>query len=552
MRQLRDYQREGVTAFRDAWDGGMLRPAAVLATGLGKTDLIADVATTEARAGRRVLAIAHRSELLDQITARCLMHDPSIPVGRVQASRNETRRPITVAMAQTMGNAKRRARMLPPHLLIIDEAHHAAADSYMDIMRWAGCFDQTRAMGLTATMVRGKGRRGAAELGDVWQGVVFTRDIRFGIDHGYLVEPRGRAVVTDHLDLEHAKISKGDYQDGELGEMVAQDVDQIVKAWQEHAADRITVAFTPSIAAGAALATEFRSAGVPVGEVYGSTKIADRDVIYADLAAGRIRVLVSVMVTTEGWDCPPVSCILMARPTKLPGLYTQVVGRGLRPSPGKTDCLVLDVVGASRNQRLVTLVDLHPSAPYDTAELDAIPCEQCGLPTAGEWSALCECVPEPLDRAPASGPRRLLGPAAYEDIDLFAESACAWMFTRRGIRFLPAGDRMAVLWPDSNDPAQGMAGTYHAGHIATRGPLDGTELQDGLPLGEARAVAEAWALAYDPTVATRDASWRQARKSPSEKQVRYARQLGVQDPESMTAGRLSDELSIAIASRRLD
>lgn len=80
-------------------------------------------------------------------------------------------------------------------------------------------------------------------------------------------------------------------------------------------------------------------------------------------------MLVSVMVTTEAWDCPPVSCVLIARPTKLPGLYAQMVGRGLRLSEGKTDCLVLDAVGVSRQQKLVTLVDMMPSAVYDSSEL---------------------------------------------------------------------------------------------------------------------------------------------------------------------------------------
>lgn len=509
------------------------------------TDVIAKIATDGAVSGRRVLALAHRSELLDQITERCLMHAPGIPVGRVQAQRNESRRPITVAMAPTLASAKRRARLPRPDMVIVDEAHHAASPSQMTILSWAGSFDATPTMGVTATMTRGD-RRG---LGDVWQDVVYQRSIKWAIDAGHLVEPRGRAVVTDHLDLTTAKISKGDYQDNELGEMVTQDVDQIVKAWHEHAADRITVAFTPNIDSARTLADEFRASGVPTGEVYGSTPHAERAQVYADLHAGRTRVLVSVMVTTEGWDCPPVSCILMARPTRLPGLYQQAIGRGLRPSPGKTDCLVLDVVGASRFQRLVTLVDLHETAVYDTTELDALPCEECGF-------APCICGEgDGVDRDPDGGRRRLLGPAQYADIDLFADSSLTWLFTRGGTRFVPAGDRMAVLWPD------GDSGLYLAGHCTVRGydqgvyvGRDGAWLADAepLPLGQAKALAEEWALDRDASLASRDASWRRGSRAPSEAQVAMARRCGVHEPETMNRARLSDEISIALASRALD
>lgn len=532
-RKLRDYQIEACQAIRDAWADGMLRPGVVLPTGCGKTDVIAEPAIRAARENKRVLVLAHRGELLDQITERCGMHDPSIPVGRVQAGRNQTRRPITVAMAPTLASEKRRARLPRPDLVIVDEAHHAASPSYMSILRWAGSFDHTPTLGVTATMVRGD-RRG---LGDVWQQVVFSRDIRWAIGKGWLVEPRGKAVVTDHMDLNAAKVSRGDYQDSELGEMVAQDVDQIVKAWHTHAADRQTVAFTPNVASAQQLAEEFRSVGVPVGEVYGFTPATDRARIYADLAAGHIRVLVSVMVTTEGWDCPPVSCILQARPTRLPGLYQQMVGRGLRPSPGKTDCLVLDVVGASRGQKLVTLIDLHETAQYDTSELDELPCDDCG-----EFPCVCPAE----ERGPALGPARLMGPAEYEDIDMFTGSSLNWLFTRGGSRFLPVGEDVVTLWQDPD------TGLYQAGFMNMKTRKGAGDPAGLISLDEARKHAEDWALEVDPSLASRGASWRKRGGPPSEAQVAYATRLGVHEPAAMNKARLSDEISIALASRVID
>jgi len=537
VRELRDYQAEAVDAVESAWGEGMLRVGIVLPTGTGKTDIIARIATDAASAGKRTLVVAHRGELLDQITQRCTMHAPGIAVGRVQAERNQARRPITVAMAPTLASERRRSKLSRPDVVIVDEAHHAASPSQMAILRWAGSFDHTPTMGVTATMVRGD-RRG---LGDVWQEVVYERSISWAVDAGWLVRPRGRAVVVDHLDLERAKISKGDYQDNELGGMVSQDVDQIVKAWWDHASDRITIAFTPNVASAEALALEFESAGVPCEAVLGTTSLAQRRETYARLAAGRTRVLVSVMVTTEGFDCPPVSCILMARPTRLAGLYTQIVGRGLRTSPGKRDCLVLDVVGASRHQRLVTLTDLHSSAEYDTDELDALPCERCQV-------APCACLP--AQRDPDGGRARLLGPADYEDLDLFATSALNWLFTRSGIRFLPAGERMAALLPVGDE--------YRPGHCSVKGYSGGVYVgRDGVALGPAmglhaaREIAESWAIAFDSGVTTRASGWRRGSKVASDAQVSYAARLGVPAPETMNKARLSDEISIALATRVL-
>lgn len=561
VRTLRRYQQEAVDAIHGSWLSGVTRTGIVMATGLGKTSVIGKIATDEARAGGRVLCLAHRGELLDQISATCQAFASDIPVGRVQAGRNEGRRPITVAMAQTLASEKRRQRLRPPTKIIVDECHHAASPSYMQILSWAGAFDHTPTLGVTATMTRGD-RRG---LGDVWQEVCFSRDIQFGIKNGYLVEPRGRAVVTDHMDLNAAKVSRGDYQDNELGEMVAQDTDQIVKAWQEHAADRLTVAFVPTVDSARALTDEFRAVGVPVGEVYGSTSQTERQSIYTQLAKGTIRVLVNVMVATEGFDCPPLSCILMARPTRLPGLYQQIVGRGLRPAPetGKTDCLVLDVVGASRFQKLATLVDLHPTAKYDTTELDDLPCPDCGgylrdASEAAPYPCTCQAEEEIFDggalRDPNAGRRRLIGPAEYEDLDMFATSELNWLFTRAGVRFLPCGDRMAILWADE------ATGLFQAGHCTVRGYDNGVYVgRDGhgdpagtLPLNQARQRAEEWALAEDPTVATRAASWRKRGGLPSDKQVEFAAKLGIAEPETMNKARLSDEISIALASRVLD
>lgn len=528
-RSLRQWQREAINAVRAEWDSGVTRTAVVAATGLGKSLVIGRLAVDEAHAGGRALLLAHRKELLTQLTATCRELDPAVPVGRVQAERNETRRPITVASVATLRSEKRQAGMPRPSLIVIDECHRAVSPSHLKILAWAGAFDSTRTLGVTATMVRGDHKG----LGDVFESVALKRDIKFGISKGLLVPPRGKVVVTEKLDLTAAKISRGDYQDGELGEMVSQSADEIAKAWIEHAENRITVAFAPTVDSARELRDAFLALGVPAEAVTGQTR--EREAAYERLAAGITRVLVNVFVLVEGWDCPPVSCVLMARPTRLPAVYVQALGRGLRPHQGKTDCLVLDVVGVSRHQRLVTLVDLHETAEYDTAALDELPCEDCG-------SSPCTCEPDPEPEQGELWRPQVLG---YEDVDdLFAESRLSWLFTRGGIRFLPARDRFAVLWPDASGD------TYSVGHCATR-YTGGQWLAEHLPLQAAFDVAETWAVDYDSSLVSRDARWRK-RRNHSEKQLEYARRLGVRAPEKLTVGQVSDEISIALASRQLD
>lgn len=559
-RELRPYQADAYAAVRDEWAAGRLRTAIVHATGLGKGDLIGKMCVDEAAAGGDVLVLAHRDEILRQLGDRCRAYDPGARVGRVQAERTERQHRITAASIQTVAarvrkmdgademTRRRLERKIPrqPTLVLVDEAHRACSDSYLSTLRHYGVLDdQVRTCGFTATFVRGD-RRG---LGDVFQSVADRKGIKWAVEHGHLVRPRGKVVVADHVDLNAAKVNRGDYQDADLGEMVAQDVDQIVKSWCEYAHERLTIAFVPTVASGEDLREAFRRMGVAADLVTGATPTHERQRMYADLAAGRIRVLVNVFVLVEGWDCPPVSCVLWARPTRLPGVYQQGLGRGLRQAPGKTDCLVLDVVGASRTQRLVTLVDLVESAEYDRREVDALPCEVCGLPTrqAEVGEPTCSCAAEPGERDPDGGRRKLIGPAVYEDLDLIMQqSSCVWLRTPGGTPMLPAGRRTAIV---CHDPESDL---YQPGHIANRGRLDPVALSgEWLSLSEATSIAERWAMTAEPSIAARDASWRKRGGAPSPAQLEQARRLRIPGAEQMNKNRLSDEISIAITSERL-
>jgi superfamily II DNA or RNA helicase len=439
---------------------------------------------------------------------------------------------------------------------VVDECHHAGAKSYVDVLEHFGCFDESSgvsALGVTATMYQsGKAYRG---LGDVWQKVVYDRGIGWAIDRRWLVPPRGLAVVADHLDLGKVKTRAGDWSEEQVGEMVAQDADQIADAWIEHAQDRITVGFFPTKESVEAQRAAFERRGIACEVVLGTTSAAERgDVasgtgIYGRLARGETRVMLGLMVPTEGWDCPPVSCVLMARPTKIEGLYQQCVGRGLRLSPGKRDCLVLDVVGVTRAASLRTLKDLYAGAEY--AETKPQACARCGKFRQPQERFDPRCVCPPLERDPLGGRVELVGPARYEPVDLFGQDVAddgevLWLKTRGGIAFVPAKDKIVVLMPDDR-------GTWKVG-VVDRDRFDkGDRRGWGMNIDQAKDVAEAWAQSYcEPTYWSRRAPWRRPGNPPTEGQVRAAKAQGMADPERHSRAAVSDYLSVRAASRRLD
>jgi ATP-dependent helicase IRC3 len=357
IRQLRDYQQEGYDAVIGEWAKGINRTVVVHATGLGKTDIIAKLCVDEAQAGGIAMVIAHRSEPLDQFANRVREYAP-IPVGRIQAGRDETSCKILAASVQTLCRPKRMARCPKPTMLIIDECHHAMADSYWDIMEWAGCFagQGTRTVGFTATLYRADGQA----FDPLFSSVADVKGIDWAIANGWLVPPFGR-VIQLRRSLDHIHVVAGDLSASGVGGVIEQDARRIVKGWLREGQNRITVAFAPTIESAHALADAFQAAEVPAEVVIGATPHEDRADIYKRLAAGETRVLVNVGVATEAWDCPAVSCVLIARMTQSAGLYEQMIGRGLRLFEGKIDCLVLDVVGVTSKFQLVTLIDIrHP------------------------------------------------------------------------------------------------------------------------------------------------------------------------------------------------
>jgi superfamily II DNA or RNA helicase len=437
--RLRDYQSATIRALHTRWDAGDRRVAAVLPTGAGKTVVFSHLSSgfVADNPGRRVLILAHTDELVSQAVKKLRDVAPHLRVGVVKASRNDVRAQVIVASVQSLRSEKRRNQIRNVGLVIVDECHHAAATTYRTILEHYGAFaeypsNESLVAGFTATLARGD----KLSLADVWQSVAYRKDIAFMIRAGYLLDLTGRRVEVDDLDLKNVKRSGGDYQAASLGEaMTASLAPEIVaRAYLEHASDRSGVLFAPTVSAAQAFAGALDDLGVKTEVVHGGMPVTERRAIIARFEAGVTQVISNCMVLTEGFDSPRASCVVIARPTRSAPLYQQMVGRALRPYPGQTQALVLDVVGASQVHGLASLIDLSEKpirlAP-DQSFLDAV-------------DELEEAEPE----EPGARPKLVhRGPVKVVEFDPLArDSKRVWMATHGGHYFLSAGTGKGAVY----------------------------------------------------------------------------------------------------------
>ena len=302
------------------------------ATGAGKTVIAAELIKRAVAVRQPVVFIADRLELITQASKKLLRFD--IDHGIIKAGFDmHLGKKVQVASVQTLfARAVRNKKIDLPRAdwVFIDEAHHVRAMTYMAIVK---AYSAARIIGLTATPCRLDGRG----LGNVFQALVQCPEVAELTRLGFLVPAKVFAPVR--LNLNGLKAANGDYVRSELADRVNTDalVGDIVEHWFRLGERRRTVVFAVNLGHGQHITWEFRKADVAVEMLDGTTPTDERNRILADLAAGKLNIVVNCMVLTEGWDCPEASCAVLARPTKSLGL----VGRILRPAPGKSDALVL-------------------------------------------------------------------------------------------------------------------------------------------------------------------------------------------------------------------
>lgn len=472
--KLRDYQTEAISELHRRWDAGDTRVPMVLATGLGKTVIFAHLIADWVRANvaKRVLVLVHTDELVQQAYKKIKDVAPHLHVGIVKAAQNDVTARVIVASVQSLRAEKRRNQIRNVGLIIVDECHHATAQTYRTILSHYGSTDceacgssdghlsvctrseeyqklsDVKVAGFTATLARGDRQK----LSDIWQECTFQRGIAFGIRRGYLLDVRGKRIVVPDLDLSTVKKSGGDYQDGALGAALDASFapSVIADAYAEHAGTRKGLAFWPLVETAQHGAEAFNAAGIPSAVVHGGTPREERRLILKKLHAGDIQVVHNCGVLTEGFDEPTVSAIVNAAPTMSAPRYQQRIGRGLRPDlslpPDERGyCLILDAVpgAGSRRHNLRTLIDLSERAPEDLEMED----DSSLLELEDALDALEE------GEEGSSQPEEYYGQVAAEDFDPLARTGLgAWLQTEQGTYFLPIGKEAYVLLVPSEEP----------------------------------------------------------------------------------------------------
>lgn len=523
-------------------------------TGGGKGVMIAHQALRDVTAypDRRVLVGVHTEELVHQLYNTITQVAPGLDVGIVKAQEHDdTSAQVIVFSVQTLRNAARRARIRDVGTLIWDEAHHAVSPTYKTI---TAHFDPPRMVGFTATPERGDGR----SLGGVWDRVAFSRDVSWMVRKGWLIRPFGRAIEVPDLDLRKVRKSGGDYQEGALGDALADSLAPgiVAAAWLEHAADRKTIAFFPTVASCYTFAEAFEAAGVDARVIHGGLPRAERRQILADHRAGVFPMLINCMVLTEGYDDPTIQCVLMGRPTRSRPLHMQCVGRGLRVDPARPaerqDCMLLYVVGNAPIPELRTMADLseRPIEMRDGVTLTDLEDEF----DAGEGVGL-------------DAPVYYSGEVVTRDFDPLArKSSKVWIRTKAGSYFVPAGKhayvficeypepgRWSVCW--ATVPGKFMTlGGDDLPRLSEAGRFVGMTKHRGLPLDQAMVWAEdlAMDLGADLNTMNKKASWRNARVHKYPKIVAFAASLGITGIEKQSAGRVSDLIGSVLGSNRID
>lgn len=394
---LRDYQQGAVQAIRGAYRQGARAPLLVMPTGAGKTVCFSYIARQAAAKGSRILLLAHRRELVLQISKA--LNGWGIGHGVILPDRMETGHPVQVASISTL------ARRLYPgkykfDLIVIDEAHHAVTGSQLGTILEA--FPEARRLGVTATPCRLDGRGLGVDAAGYFDALVEGPTVLALIEAGYLARPVVYAPPAGcEVDLSAVKVTGGDYNLGQLAEAMDKTplTGDAVAHYRRLCSGAPALAFCVTVEHAAHVAEEFRQAGYRAAMLDGKTPDADRDRLIRDLGRGELDVLASCNVVSEGTDIPIVAAAILLRPTASYALAMQQMGRVLRTYPGKKKALILDHAGNTRRHGLPTepghwSLDSKPRRkPNPNMDLTK-DCPDCGvlLAMAARTCPECGCV----------------------------------------------------------------------------------------------------------------------------------------------------------------
>ena len=435
---LRPYQKAAIDDACKALDKRK-NTIVVAPTGAGKTIMLSALVGKRYKKGNKILVLQHRDELVEQNKSKFEKINDRIVTSIVNGTIKDWNGDAVFSMVQTMSREKNLNARPKFDMVVVDESHHAAAETYLRVIN-AVKKDNPRAevIGFTATPNRGDGKG----LRQVFNNCSHQIEITTLIREGFLVPPRSFTMDLGLTgQLEKVGMKGKEYDMNEVEAIMNSDVinHRVVEEWKKHAGDRKTVVFCSTVKHSEDLLAEFLKEGIKAGMVTGETPKDERAQTLYDLAHGDIQVVVNVAVLTEGFDAPPVSCVVLTRPCSQKGTMVQMIGRGLRtvnpeefPGIRKEDCIVLDF-GTS----ILTHGSLEESVNLDDREKDEAlaptkMCPECDavVPMGTKVCQFCEHVFEPAEKEEKSALSKfemtefnILEMSPFRWIDLFGDNS---------------------------------------------------------------------------------------------------------------------------------
>ncbi|MCO6438167.1 MAG: DEAD/DEAH box helicase family protein [Phycisphaerae bacterium] len=396
--ELRPYQLQAVEAVYDHLRTRDDNPCVVIPTAGGKTPVMAAICRDAVQKwSGRVLILAHVRELLEQAAEKLHLVAPDLPVGVYSAGlkRRDLGYAVTIAGIQSV--YERACDLGHLDLVFVDEAHLIPPDGegmYRAFLTDAKVISPNlRVIGMTATPFRMKSGT-ICGPGNILNAVCYEIGVRELIVQGYLCPLRTKAGALKP-DTERLHVRGGEYIAGEVEDLMDDEtlVHSACREMVEQTQDRCSVLiFASGVRHGQHVCDELsRGHGAECGFVAGDTPAKQRDELLGRFRAGDLKFLCNVNVLTTGFDATNIDCVALLRPTLSPGLYYQMVGRGFRLHPGKTDCLVLDFGGNVLRHGPVDQLGVDRDRRSSTGAAPAKECPQCQAVIAAGYATCPEC-----------------------------------------------------------------------------------------------------------------------------------------------------------------
>ena len=367
--QLRDYQNLAISNVRKSFQARHRSVLLTLPTGAGKTVIFSQITKLAGLKGSNVLILVHRKELIDQAGDK--LTKANVKYGIIAAGHKESKSNVQVASVQTLINRLNNPDQFD--LIIIDEAHHAVANSWRKIFDF---YKSAIKLGVTATPMRMTG----AGLGEIFDDLIVGSTIPELVEQKYLAEHEVYAP-PNKLNLDKIRTIRGDFSKKEVEDELdkVDIVGDAVENYRRLGQNKPAIAFCISVKHGQYVTNKFKQAGYTAELITGSMKSDERKKLVDNFKNGKVQILVSIDVVSEGFDVEGCYVAILLRPTQSEALYIQQVGRVLRPEPNKV-AIVLDHVGNTKRHGFVDEIreyDLHQKAKTKRKGEVALTVETC-------------------------------------------------------------------------------------------------------------------------------------------------------------------------------